>query len=73
MSTVLTPTLEPPTAATQQVVMGEPRSLQTSDSDFISNSITIPAEEDSRSTIHDPVFGTHIREAVAILKDWFAE
>jgi hypothetical protein len=71
MSTALAPKLEVPRSAIQQVVMGEPTSLQTVDrSDLIPNSITIPA---GGNQTHESVFGTHAREAIAIFKDWFSE
>ena len=74
MSTFVAPELELPRAATQQVVIGEPSPVQTATvSDLIPNSITIPAWGHSQSKDHEPIFGTHIREAVAIFKDWFAE
>ncbi len=74
MSTFVAPKLELPRAATQQVIIGEPSCAQTgAASDLIPNSITIPAGGYSQSGEHEQIFGTHVREAVAIFKDWFSE
>ena len=74
MSTFVAPKLELPRAATQQVVIGESSSVQAATvSDLIPNSITIPAAAHPQLQDREPFFGAHIREAIAIFKDWFAE
>lgn len=75
MSTVLAPPLELPSTQTQQMTVTEttPSQAGSPKEDFLPQSVTFTQESLAETHGGHQMFGTHIREAISIFKDWLGE
>ena len=75
MSTTFSPELELPSAKSVQITAREvaPYQVTPQDETYFPNSVTYDTEAEAERPVLGPAFGTHIREAVSIFKDWIAE
>ena len=72
MSAAFAPKLEVPSIETVNITITEVNLSQpdSPDMSFLPHSVTISSDVQAEVARREPMFGTHMREAFAIFKDW---
>jgi hypothetical protein len=75
MSAAYAPELQVPSIGTEQITVSEttPSKDHPPKAGLLPHSITVSTEAHTETRRSEPLFGTHIREAASIVKDWLGE
>lgn len=75
MSAAYAPELKLPPVETRQITITEttPSQAASPKVSLLPDSVTFSSDDHSEGYRREPMFGTHIREAVSVFKDWLGE